>query len=251
MFNLPVSLMNDKINIVVVGAGGTGGYLISMLAQMNFILNKISENKCGFNVTVYDGDEVSEFNCGRTNFYPMDIGFKKSEILVNRINYGFDTNWVGIGKNFQCDQSLGNADIIMTCVDSASFRYKLGEHYENSNTKALWFDGGNGEFDGQCIAGHLGSPMSLDKIPNVYDLYKNQLQTIEDDKSQSCSHEQSINKQSYGVNQQTALLMAQLLWQLIRKGNAQYHGAFFDLNIGDVSPLSPNKEIWESFGYTS
>ena len=91
-FITPTSFFNKTVRITVIGAGGTGSYLLSYLAQINYLLRMVGGQDCPLQVHVYDPDTVSETNVGRQNFWPMDVGMNKADVLVNRINMGFGTN---------------------------------------------------------------------------------------------------------------------------------------------------------------
>jgi hypothetical protein len=75
------------------------------------------------------------------------------------------------------------------------------------------------------------------------------MQDIKDDPTQSCSHEQSITRQDWGVNQQTALLMAQYLWRLLRHGKCGHHVQYFDIADGELSSLDIDPQMWQTFNY--
>ena len=80
-FVAPSHFFTQRISIDVIGAGGTGSYLLSYLAQIHYLLRMVGGNDNPFDVTVWDRDTVSETNVGRQNFWPMDIGLPKAEVL--------------------------------------------------------------------------------------------------------------------------------------------------------------------------
>ena len=84
---------NHRVSINLVGAGGTGSYMLTKLALLNSTLRAIGHP--GIHVTVYDKDNVSQANFGRQLFFADDIGKNKAEILVKRvnINFGYDWDW--------------------------------------------------------------------------------------------------------------------------------------------------------------
>ncbi|GHG07716.1 PRTRC system ThiF family protein [Thalassotalea marina] len=235
MFNTPHHLLNNTVKVSVVGCGGTGSYVLSMLAQMHYLLNKLSDNQAGLFVTAYDDDTVSEFNCGRQNFYMMDVGLNKAEVLMQRINIGFGSNWRAIAKRF--DISDFQDDVLITCVDNIKTRVDIGQSNTNSYRDTFWIDGGNGESDGQVILGHLNKKAEH-RLANFYDIYADTLQDIVEDERDSCSHADSLRRQDWGVNHQSALMICQLLWRMLRHGKLDYHGTMFDLKAGESVPFS-------------
>ena len=111
----------------------------------------------------------------------------------------------------------------------------------------IWIDCGNGSNDGQVILGHLGQ--HADRIPNIYDLYGEELKSIEDRPEDSCSFHQALTSQEFGINHTLALQASNMLWQLMRHGKLDYMGCYVDLPTGQVTPLAINEDVWASFGY--
>jgi len=116
-------------------------------------------------------------------------------------------------------------------------------------TKALWLDCGNAQHVGQIVCGNLGD--AKDKLPNLFDLYGELLQGLDEREEDSCSTEAALRKQDMGVNHTIAIQASNLLWQLIRHGEVDHHGCFIDIKHGEVNPLKVNPDVWASFGYQS
>lgn len=249
MYKTPSNLLDSTIYVDVIGVGGTGAYLLSLLAQMNFILINVSEGRTKLHVTAFDDDVVSEFSVGRQNFYPQDLGINKAEVIINRINLGFGTQWEYRNERYD-SKVVRNKDVLMTCVDNISSRIEIGKLNCKKKSECLWIDGGNDSTSGNVIFGHLGQPENQIKIPNWFDLYYETMKNLKDDNRDSCSHSDSINRQGFGVNHQTALFMSQFLWKMLRYGEVNIGAQFFDLKEGDSKALEINSNVWESFGYT-
>jgi len=254
-FHTPPHLLANSINVTLVGVGGTGGYLLSHLAQMNYLLRNLSNGQSSLNVTVYDPDIVTEWNIGRQNFFPCDRGQNKALVLASRVNTWFGTQWTAIPESYN-GNSTHEVDFLMTCLDSAKTRCEIAKEAMSKKSEwklqnTLWIDGGNDVDSGQVILGHLHPKGGGENhLPNVYELYGSKMESIEDDPTESCSHSDSLSRQDYGVNHQTALLMAQLLWQLVRHGGVEFHGNFFSLPDGSIDSLIPDPVVWKSFGYS-
>ena len=75
MLNMP---LREKLNIHVIGAGGTGGYCVEYLAR----LLAGGEHK----IHVYDGDMVELKNLKRQNFVMDDVDLNKAETLCKRLS---------------------------------------------------------------------------------------------------------------------------------------------------------------------
>lgn len=245
-FNTPPAFLCRPINILIIGAGGTGSQISTELFQMDFLLRELSNNEVYLNVTIADGDTVSRFNVGRQCFYANDIGFNKAEVLVNRFNNFGNSNWKAIPAFLKTNFDSRNYQIVITAIDKAKFRYELGKAKKNSSSNTLWIDIGNAENTGQVIMGHLG--MSENKIPNVYDLYKEAL-NVEDNDSPSCSTQEALAKQDFGVNRSVSLHASQLIWQLLRHGGIEHHGVYVDLKNGSTQSMPIDPKQWAVFGY--
>ena len=234
---LPPSMVNRSINITVVGAGGTGSAVITELYQMCFLLKALTDDHVGLNVTVYDPDEVSFTNVGRQNFWAHQVGMNKAEVLVDQFNAYGNMEWVAKPMAFTPNDLTEDVDFLITCTDSASFRGKLGKHFSDTDYSWFWLDTGNSEYTSQIILGHLGKRGKT--LMNVYDFYP-ELIDMKDAPTNSCSHQEAIARQSYGINKKTALEATQMLWQLLRYGTLNYQGCFVDLKAGTTEPILVN-----------
>ena len=71
------------VKIVVLGAGGTGGYVIPHLYRLGYA----SEHPT--RILVCDGDVVEQKNLIRQNFVEQDIGRNKAQVLAERYAAAF------------------------------------------------------------------------------------------------------------------------------------------------------------------
>jgi PRTRC genetic system ThiF family protein len=221
-----------------------------MHAQLDHNLRALSDGDSFLDLTVVDGDTVSQFNIGRQAFYTGDVALYKSEVLVKRFNQFTGTQW-SYANSFAtpADVEEFNADLVITCVDSAKFRHELGQYFTKKYNETVWIDCGNDSNEGQVILGHLGNKLK-DKIPNIYDLYGETLASIEDRPEDSCSHSQSLTSQDFGINHTVAINASNLVWRLLRHGKLSHHGMFIDISTGSVNPLNIDSQVWSSFGYS-
>ena len=77
-------------NIFVIGAGGTGGYIIPHLYRICFAANRPTR------VVICDGDIVEAKNLIRQNFIGQDIGQNKAKVLSERYAsaFGIETEYI-------------------------------------------------------------------------------------------------------------------------------------------------------------
>ncbi|MBW8191351.1 PRTRC system ThiF family protein [Neiella marina] len=251
-FITPHSMLTDTVDITLIGAGGTGGELLQQLWKMHHALTKLGHD--GFNVTVYDGDIVTESNVGRQPFWPCDLALNKAEVLVKRFNAWGGTDWKFRPEYADANAIVGGLrykpyELLITCVDKASFRAELGVAANQFRGDNLWIDAGNGASNGQVILGHIGSKAGVDlRLPNVFDLFPS-LANIEDNDEDSCSHEEAFAKQDFGINVDMASAIRGLIWQMLRYGRLEHHGVFVDMQTADTTPLKIDPLVWSTFGY--
>jgi len=247
VINAPQSWLTRSPKILVIGVGGTGSEVMSRLLKLNTLIERL--DGLPLDVTVADGDTVSEFNIGRQNFYMCDIGENKAEVTVNRMNVFCNTQWKYIDQMIN-PSNIGNNkyDLVITCVDSGIFRAELGERFSDLDSQTLWLDGGNDNNSGQIIMGHLGR--CKDKHPNLWDLFGDQLMENAGDDTPSCSSESAIAKQTFGINSQIAEIMIQMLWQLLRTTMLEKTISYVNLKTLDVSSVDACPKQWALYGYT-
>lgn len=241
-FITPQKWLITKLRIAVIGIGGTGSDVLNSLARLAYALRKIGHP--GIEVVAFDGDLVTEFNVGRQSFYPADIGYNKSLVTVQRINYQYGLSWISKMDMFDlhCQNHLDvlGIDIVITCVDKAQFRADFAKYAKNriiSPETTLWIDTGNGSSTGQVIAGRtLHSDKDEIGLPSAFDLYP-ELDGMKDDQDVSCSMEQSLRKQGLPMNRAVSCVVIELLWQFMRNGGANWHGAFIDIENGTQIPI--------------
>lgn len=145
------------VQIVLIGAGGTGSQVITGLARIHYALRKLGHP--GFILHVIDGDKVSEANIGRQIFSPSDIGKNKAEVLVTRVNTFFGLSWIAypmmMSKEMRIDRNgYGYPPIIITAVDSAKGRMEIRSWFKKTDV-LYWLDFGNKTSSGQVILGTL------------------------------------------------------------------------------------------------
>ena len=237
-----------KLNILVIGAGGTGSALLNKLFQMQMTLTSLGAS--GFDVTVYDDDEVSPSNVGRQSFWHVDVGAKKAEILVDRYNRFGGVNWKAVTNKFVCKRDPYTTEnlIVFGCVDNVQGRKEIHEFMQMHN--CVWIDCGNDSHSGNVF---MGMNAKVDKknvyLPTVYDLFRSQMDSNEIVPEPSCSTAEAIARQTLGVNDLTAAHAVQMLWQLIRNGEVGFQGVTLDLLSGTSTPIACDPDIWAMFGY--
>ncbi len=251
-FQTPAYWLDRPVRVALIGAGGTGSQLADQLASLDATIRRLGHP--GLQVTVFDGDRVSDSNLGRSRYAAPDVGLKKATILVHRLRAFYGGDFRDCPRHFGKDDVAGYGrrwELIVTATDSAAFRVNLAE-WGRKVADTLWADTGNRAADGQVVLGHLGC-VDADRLPNVVDLYREELSGEQgrqaDEELPSCGTAEAIARQEWPVNRAAAMIAADLIWQLFRAGKITHHGAHFQVSPMKVTPLPIDPATWAFFGY--
>ncbi|CAN5466479.1 PRTRC system ThiF family protein [soil metagenome] len=249
-------LIRRAINVVVIGAGGTGSRVIEGLACLHRAI-KAKGHPFGLKVSVIDPDTVSEANVGRQAFYPCDVGHSKAHTLVNRVNMALNGEavWTAYCEMVTLQTDLSSADIVIGAVDNRKARLAILRSLENvSSGNRYWLDLGNRISDGQVILGEVTSRKRKtddpERLPHAGELYPELIDPAMEpsDDVPSCSLAEALEKQALFINPAVSVQAMNLLWLLLTKGELEIHGAFINLEFGTVLPLRVDPQQWARFG---
>ncbi|HRQ66653.1 MAG TPA: PRTRC system ThiF family protein [Xanthomonadaceae bacterium] len=246
--NVPSGWLTRPVEVELIGCGGTGSAMLDELFRMHSLLTRLDHP--GLIVRAWDGDTVQPANVGRQRFWPADVGWNKAELLVSRFNSFGGTAWTSEARALDADACARlRPDILISCVDDPAVRVMIGRtgRKECRDPDCLWLDTGNDHDSGQVILGHWAGPEYVrDRLPNVLDLYPGLVKQRADQRA-SCSTEEAIGRQDFGINQRVAAEASGLLWRLMRHGSLERHGAFIYQAKGEVLPLLIGEQYWQSF----
>lgn len=240
------------ITIGLIGCGGTGSNLLTQLGRINFSLQALGHP--GLEVTVFDGDQVSEANPGRQLFSTNEIGLNKANALVTRINRFYGTQWTSVPGYYSADlpNGLKGHNLIVTCVDSASSRKEIynviKSHRGDTQPYSIyyWLDTGNTRDGGQIILGSLREIKQpekskfdcVSKLPHLLDRYPNiEEYDNEADQGPSCSVAQALAAQDLFVNSIIAQFTGDIIWKALKDGFVIHNGLFVNLTSRKTNPL--------------
>lgn len=244
------SLAGANVSIHVVGAGGTGSAMIGKLVKLALVASALGQS---WGVTVWDGDTVSPANVGRQDFGPADVGRKKADVLVNRVNLSRGLRWRSLPEAFSRHNAqdrytfFNGITILVGCVDTSASRRELQAVFETLDD-CIWVDCGNSKDSGQVV---LGARLDGRKIvPSTADLFSEILEDVNDvDATPSCSVADAIARQDPMINEMMAVSAANLLWRVLRFGALDHHGVFVDAAGGVTSPIPVDPDYWRSLGW--
>lgn len=255
MHVLDGKLMTRAVNVLLVGAGGTGSRMLEKLVALHRALIA-KGHPAGLEVTVVDPDTVSTANIGRQAFYPGDVGRFKSDVLVNRANMALEgVIWKSEPAVLTTRANLDRFDLVIGAVDNRAARLAILRGLENcaSGTR-YWLDTGNRATDGQVVLGQVTSRRKVKddamRLPHIAEFYPDLIDSAAEDKDNtpSCSLAEALEKQSLYINPTVSDFAANMLWMLFTEGRLDTQGAFINLKRMMVTPLRVDPAVWERFG---
>jgi molybdopterin/thiamine biosynthesis adenylyltransferase len=135
----------NKNKIMIIGCGGIGSYLISLLDRAN----RMGETKkMLYDITVYDPDVVETKNLSYQNFDKDHIGLSKPEALAQ--NYKFNAQPYKVLTPSQ----IQGYDLVICCADNLDVRKMLYK------SEVRWLD--------LRAQGRAGLLVSSDEDPKLY-----------------------------------------------------------------------------------
>ncbi len=245
-------LSRHPVRVLVVGAGGSGSAVVMGLPYLHQAM-RVWGHPYGLEVTLMDGDSVSETNCVRQPFSWSDVGQNKATVLINRINLFWGMKWNALpvcfsettpGPNYDRDP-----DLLVGCVDTRAARSVIERSvFKRSSHVAYWLDLGNNASSGQYV---LGQPLNgrnrrkADRLRTVSELYPEITDvTGGEDMLPSCSAVEALERQEPFINQTLAASALAMLARLFRYSKLRHHGGFFNAAIGQISALPVDPELW-------
>lgn len=249
---MPVEYNN--LRFIVVGAGGTGSFVVPALARLIFEL-KQQQNKSA-ELLIVDPDVVENGNIPRSNFCFAEVGRYKAQTLAERVSMAW-----GIETSFSCEKfdpdkhlksstsDYRNLIIIVGCVDNYLARREMHRALDefrsySDQSRVWWIDGGNGKASGQVLLGSTTKPLKPEQYftgtsicralpaPSIQhsDLLKPEKVEVKSDAS--CPDRVRLGEQGLNVNQRVAIEMAEMLTSMLLTRTLRRFAVYFDLESG-------------------
>ena len=226
-------------NIVQVGVGGTGGYLVQRLSKMLHAFSQQEELNFKFRYTLIDGDQVEPKNLLRQPFIEEDIGSFKAQILADRYSNAYNIPIFHQNSYIDSKEQLIEAlelfnhsysydisiPILLGCVDNNATRKIMHELFMHAYCFFYLdsgIDGVSGEteeeksesgYSGQVVMGFKKGKIILDPVGFVYP------NILEDEESklptEACGETVVNHPQRMQTNEMAALVMASYLNNLL------------------------------------
>lgn len=231
------------VKIVLLGAGGTGGYLIPHLYRIAHSINK------SIRIIVCDGDVVKEKNLIRQNFVRQDIGHNKAKVLAERYAgaFGIAAEYVPdfiedidklkmlLSPDFVADPDSNIQEtqrvILISAVDNNKSRRLCHEVFCQTE-HLIYIDSGNGLQTGQVVCGIREYGETV--LKPVAGVYPELLQEEENDwfpSELSCAEQNISAPQSIAANIMAATIVTCFVYDLLITGRIQTHHTLFSSRL--------------------
>lgn len=243
---IPGVLLQKKVQVTVVGCGGTGSAIAAGLPYLHQAM-LASGHPHGLDVTLVDGDRISRTNCVRQPFSESEVGLHKATVLATRINLFWGLGWKGVPHFI--DESWGHeTDILIGCVDSRGARNAMTRTSTYWNCH-YWLDLGNNADSGQFVLGQPENKRNKARdlrLPTAPELFPELInaQLDKKDRLPSCSALEALERQEPFVNQTLGYHALAMLARLFRYGRLSYHGGFVNLRTGRTTSLAVDAVLW-------
>lgn len=265
---IPVHVVDpQKTSLIMVGVGGTGGYVLQQVARLLYALRE--QGKSIPSVLLIDGDIVEEKNLLRQYFLPQDLKRNKAEVLAGRYGQAYGLDIAAYPQYLNADTKFSElidmvtprvayhqeaVPIVVGCVDNAPTRKIL--HDECKQLKhVVYIDSGNGSidipddpahldryqlskikgmgWDGQVVAGVRKN--DADVLPFPGEVFPNLIEPDEEDVHPSevrCGEVVVSQPQRLMTNVMAATTVLTYLHTLLADGTLLHHRTFFDARKG-------------------
>ena len=210
-----------NINVIQIGIGGTGSYLVPPLSK--FIRSLIKTGSYKIKYTLIDGDTVEEKNIYRQNFDYDDIDYNKAEIMANK--YNISDSFINsidciIEPKYQniLDKILSDSEmnIIIGCVDNVKARVNIAEMLLNflkkNNVKTFYIDSGNFISNGQIYVFDYSINTVEEILDKVESIFIDDENALNMDSAPSCADN---GDQSIMCNFQAANILYNIVTEIL------------------------------------
>ena len=222
------------VKIIVIGAGGTGGYVIPHLYRLAYSAYR------NIRIIICDGDVVEKKNLIRQNFIAQDIGQNKAKVIAERYSAAFGIECEYIPDFIESEEKMrelttpdffarphsgvpeGQKVILLGCVDNNKSRQLCHKMFKEQKD-LIYIDSGNEEYIGQIVCGIKQNGRTIQK--SIGTLYPDVLK--EEDKfpsELSCAERAVSAPQTVTANIMASTAMLCFVYDLLMSGelNTKY-----------------------------
>jgi hypothetical protein len=273
-----------RVEVVLVGCGGTGGFMADALGRMAWRARE--QQQAPWRLRFVDFDAFERHNLTRQDAGERDVGRAKAAVTAERVRARYDlpveyavgrwacyspapaspreaefrspADWFGsaVGSDYRA------LKILIGAVDNRAARAELARYVALQAGRVWWVDCGNDRDTGQVLVGNCaavdglygafvpeagvarGAPAPSLVLP---ELVAGAAEVLgPDDDRLSCVQRIAQDGQSPAVNEATAALAADTVWRLTQ-GALDRFGVFYSLAEGTMQALRLTPEaVWRA-----
>ena len=215
----------EQIEVLLIGTGATGSRMAVALMELNEVLLRLGRK--GIKLHLIDDDLVENHNCGKQKFLTEDIGRPKALVLAERLSYTFnasveahvmrfnESNYVKHISN-HANRHNTLATVYISTVDNLNSRKDIESFLEDRvlHDDLYWMDLGNSDYNGQMLFRSFSKKNMIKELSERINWSK--FNDAPDEVS--CSMAESLNKQSFMINQFLVDASMVMLSELFIKG---------------------------------
>ncbi len=251
MLKQPINLPFEKFNIVVVGAGGTGGNVCPQIARL------IAGNS-NVSMTIIDGDIVESSNLERQPYLVNDLNQNKAEILSYKLNAAFNLNTSFFPRYIESPETFNKffefhnkktLNILVSTVDNHKARVLMEQYFDSKGTM-IYIDSANEDYYGDVIVGAKAYEKVFLKSRAMYrplEVFKG-TQRI---KNRSCEIKVLDNPQYYPTNQMAANIILKVISDIVNEQQIKSHFINFDTDLFEMYDEVEGQEEEHDLNYSS
>ncbi|KUG03127.1 putative nucleotide-binding protein [hydrocarbon metagenome] len=242
----------NRVSILQVGCGGTGGYIVPKLARLLMTLSAFKK-ELRVSYILNDFDHIEEKNLYRQNFIQGDLGKNKADVCAIRYGSHFGVNIVSCSEKIEEPKQLKNLFslqqndgmywspnalcILIGAVDNNRARKIMQDLFQNWDGfgyghSLMYIDVGNGKFTGQVVTGYRHKEIIL---PPVGDVFPEALIDDPEEEPQNCALNALQNPQNIGANDMAATLVFSILNVLLTNWELNTHIINFNGKTQEIS----------------
>lgn len=251
----PVRVIDpEKTQLVLIGVGGTGGYVLQQAARLLYSLKE--QGRYVPSILLIDGDAVETKNLLRQYFLPQDVGKKKADVLAERyskayaLDIGAYSEYVAQGTDLS-QIGISDGALVIGCVDNGSTRRILHEKLHQLR-HVVYIDAGNSAvnvpddpehvdryqlsriknsgWEGQVVVGVRSN--GEDTLPFPGEVFPDLIEEDQLPTEASCGEVVVSNPQRLMTNLMAATTVLMYLHTLLVDGTILHHRTFFEARQG-------------------
>lgn len=218
-----------EYGVLVLGAGGTGGWLASFLSKLS-----LKE------VIMLDGDDVELKNILRQNFTLNDVNKGKAQQIAERYGLKYIHGYLDSTEMLEeiFDEFSTKDIIVVGCLDNNASRKIVHDYLTEGDRDFIYIDAGNAERYGQAfvaikengqILEDFKSPLTLEAGLNSFDGDERRPDQI------SCAEHSESAPQNVTANVTSACVLFNLINIIISGGTLLHNKYNFDTRFNIVS----------------